>query len=64
MSQKNSILEVVGVVDLPLSLLVEVFQRYLSLKHIGQLVKHGKTVRVTKSVLYKIIFRKGVISNE
>ena len=29
---KNSILDVVGVVDLPLNLLGEVFQRYLSVK--------------------------------
>ena len=32
MSQKNSILEVVGVVDLPLSLLVEVFSKVFIIK--------------------------------
>ena len=61
---KNSILDVVGVVDLPLNLSGEVVQRYLSVKHTGQLVLHGKTVRVAKSVLYKINSRKDVISNE
>ena len=45
---KNSILDVTGVVDLPLSLLDEVFQTYLS----------------QKSVLCKIISRKGIISNK
>ena len=62
MSQKKSILDVAGVVDLPLSLLGKVFQRYLSLKHKGQLVKHGKTARAAKFVLYKIISRKDVVS--
>ena len=52
-----------GVVDLPLSLLKEVFQRYLSVKHACQLVTQGKTVRVAKSALCKIIFRKDVVSN-
>ena len=42
---RNSILVVAGVVDLPLSLLDEVFQRYLSVRHIAQLVAHGKTVK-------------------
>ena len=46
MLQKNSILDVVMLTDLPLSLLKEVFQRYLSVKHKGQLVTHGKTVKV------------------
>ena len=55
---KNSILDVVGVTDLPLSLLGGVFQRYLSLTHTGHLVAEGKTVRVAKSVLYKIISLK------
>ena len=41
----KSILNVVGVVDLPLSLLDEVFQRYLSVRHVAQLVTHGKTVK-------------------
>ena len=44
-----------GVVDFPLSLLGEVFQRYLSVKHTGQLVAHLKTMRAAESVLYKII---------
>ena len=42
----KSILDVAGVVDLPLSLLGEVFQRYLSVRHIAQLVTHGKTVKM------------------
>ena len=42
---RNSILVVAGVVDLPLSLLGEVFQRYLPVRHIAQLVTHGKTVK-------------------
>ena len=54
-------INLVGVVDLPLSLLQEVFRRYLSVKHTDQLLTHGKTVRVAKSVLYKIISRKDVI---
>ena len=45
---KNSILDVAGVVDLPLSLLDEVFQTYLS----------------QKSVLCKIISCKDIISNK
>ena len=49
-----------GVVDVLLSLLDDVFQRYLSVKHTSQLVTHGKVVRV---VLCKIIFHKDVISN-
>ena len=57
-------IHLVGVVDLPLSLLGEDFQRYLSVIHTDQLLTHGKTVRVAKSVLYKIISRKDVIYNE
>ena len=53
-----------GVVDLPLSLLGEVFQRYLSVRHIAQLVTHGKTVRIVKSVLCKIIVRNDIIFNK
>ena len=40
---KSSCLDVAGVVDLPLSLLSEAFQRNLSVRHIAQLVTHGKT---------------------
>ena len=53
-----------GVVDLPLSLLGEVFQRYLSVKHTGQLVTYGKAARVAISVLCKIISHNDGISNE
>ena len=35
---KNSILDVVGLVDLPLNLLGKVFHRHLSVKHTGQQV--------------------------
>ena len=52
------------VVDLPLSLLDEVFQRYLSARHIAQLETHSKTVRVAKSALSKIIAHKDIISNK
>lgn len=53
-----------GVLDLPFSLLVEVFQRYLSEEHIDQVLTHGKTVRFTKSILWKIISGNHVISND
>ena len=36
------------------NLLGEVFQRYLSVRYIAQLVTHGKTVKIAKSVLCKI----------
>ena len=42
---RNSILVVAGVVDLPLSLLGEIFQRYLAVRYIAQLVTHGKAVK-------------------
>ena len=60
----NLTLDVVGVVDLFLSLLKEVFQRYLSVKHAEHLVRHGKTVRVSNSVIYRIVFRKNIISKK
>ena len=47
-----------------LSLLGEGFQRYLSVRHIVQLVTHGKTVKSAKSVLCKIIGRKDIIFNK
>ena len=53
-----------GVVDMRLSLLGEVFRRYLSVRHIAQLVTHGNAVRIAKSVLCKIICRKDIISNK
>ena len=43
---RNSILDAAGVVDLPLSLLGDVFQRYLSVRYIAQLVIHGKTLNI------------------
>ena len=49
MLQKNSVLDVLGVVDLPLSLLGQVFERYLSVELTGQLVTYSKIVRVAKS---------------
>ena len=61
---KSSWLDVVGVVDLLLRLLGEVFQTYLSVRHIAQLVKHGKTVKISKFVLCKIITRKDIILNK
>ena len=54
---KSSCLDVAEVVDLLLSLLGEIFQWYLSVRHIAQLVTHGKTVKIAKSVLCKIIAR-------
>ena len=61
---KSSCLDVAGVVDLPQSLLGEVFQRYVSVRHIAQLVAHGKTAKIAKSVLCKIIARKDIIFNK
>ena len=49
MLQKNSILDVVMLTDLPLfafEFIKGSFSRYLSVKHKGQLVTHGKTVKV------------------
>ena len=59
-----SCLGVSGVVDLLPSLLGEVFQRYLPVRHIAQLVTHGKTEKIAKSVLCKIIARKDIIFNK
>ena len=53
-----------GVADLPLNLLGEVFQRYLSVRHLAQLVTHGKAVKIAKSVLCKIIAGKDVTLNK
>ena len=52
-----------GVADLPLNLLGEVFQRYLSIRHLAQLVTHGKAVKIAKSVLCKIIAGKDLTLN-
>ena len=52
---ESSYLDVVGVVDLLLSLVGEVFQRYFSVRHIAQLETHRKTVKIAKSALCKII---------
>ena len=49
---------------MPLSLLGEVFQIYLSVRHIVQLVTHGKTVKIAKPILCKIIARKDIIFNK
>ena len=46
-----------GVVDLPLSLLGKVFQRYLAVKYIAQLVTQGKTENC-EACLMQIIARK------
>ena len=45
---KSSSLDVVWVIDLPLSLLGEVFQRYLAVRYIAQLVTQGKTAKIAK----------------
>ena len=50
---KSFCLDVVGVVDLPRSLLGEIFQRYLAVRYIAQLVTQGKTVKIAKPVLCK-----------
>ena len=42
-----------GVVDLPLSLLGEGFQRYLSVRYIAQLVTYDKTLN--KPTIYRQI---------
>ena len=46
------------VVNLPLSLLGEVFQRYLAVRYIAQLVTQGKTVKIAKPVLCKLLHEK------
>ena len=43
---KSFCLDVVGVVDLPRSLLGEIFQRYLAVRYIAQLVTQGKTAKL------------------
>ena len=45
---KSFCLDVVGVVDLPRSLLGEIFQRYLAVRYIAQLVTQGKTAKIAK----------------
>ena len=50
---KSFCLDVVGVVDLPRSLLGEIFQRYLAVRYIAQLVTQGKTAKTAKPVLCK-----------
>ena len=64
MTEKISILDVKEVVDCPLRLLGDLFQRYLSVKHMGYLVTHGKSVRVAKVAICEIMARKHVISND
>ena len=46
---KSSCLDVVWVIDLPLSLLGE----YLAVRYIAQLVTQGKTAKIAKPVLCK-----------
>ena len=41
------------VVDLPLSLLGEIFQRHLAVRYIAQRVTQDKTVKIAKPVLCK-----------
>ena len=50
---KSFCLDVVGVVDLPRSLLGEIFQRYLAVRYIAQLVTQGKAAKIAKPVLCK-----------
>ena len=63
MSQKAP--DIAEVIDLPLSLSSEAFRRYLSIRHIAQLVTHGKTVKIAKSVLQILllpwIFQKNAL---
>ena len=55
----RSLLEPEGYfVDLLVSLLGELFQIFLSVRHIAQLPTHGKTVEILKSDLCKIIAGK------
>ena len=44
--------------------MVVVFQRYLSVRHIAQLVAPGKTVKIAKSALGKIVADKDIIFNK
>ena len=50
---KSSCLDVVLFIYLPLSLLGEVFQRYLAVRYIAQLVTQGKAAKIAKPVLCK-----------
>ena len=50
---KSSCLDVVWFIYLPLSLLGEVFQRYLAVRYIAQLVTQGKAAKIAKPVLCK-----------
>ena len=52
-SGKSSCLNIMGVIVLLLSLLGEVFQRYLAVRYIAQLVTRGKSVKIAKPVLCK-----------
>ena len=61
---ESSCSDVAGAVDLPLSLFGEVFKRYLSVRHIAQLLTHGKTVKIARSVLCKITVCKDIIFNK
>ena len=61
---KSSCLDVAGAADLFLSLLGKVFQIYLSVRHMAQLVTHGKAVKIAKSALRKIIARKDIMFNK
>ena len=44
--------------------MIVVFQRYLSVRHIAQLVAPGKTVKIAKFVLGKIVASKDIIFNK
>lgn len=52
---KNSVLDVVEVVDSPLSLLGDLSPRCLSVRQRGRLATYGEILRVVRSVLCKII---------
>ena len=55
---KSSCLDAARVTYLPLSLLGEVFRRYLAVRYIAQLVAQGKTAKIAKPLLCKQLHEK------
>lgn len=60
MSRRTSILDVAGVADLSLT---GHFQKFLSVRHMDQLVTHGENVGIARSVSCKLIALKSSFSH-
>lgn len=60
MSRRTSILDVAGVADLSLT---GHFQKFLSVRHMDQLVTHGENVGIARSVSCKLIALKSNFSH-